>query len=88
MGADNGRRDLAILRASLTCTARAREAVGYLGMADRHPGNRRRRDQRLRRRKKRPDGSKFLAFDGEHVQRSLLRVDTRKWLLAKALPKI
>jgi len=27
-------------------------------------------------------------LDGEHVQRSKLRVDTRKWLLSKALPKI
>lgn len=26
--------------------------------------------------------------NGEHVQRSKLRVETRKWLLAKALPKI
>lgn len=28
------------------------------------------------------------SFNGEHVQRSRLRVDTRKWLLSKALPKI
>jgi hypothetical protein len=27
-------------------------------------------------------------FNGEHYQRSRLRIDTRKWLLAKALPKI
>jgi len=27
-------------------------------------------------------------FNGEHYQRSRLRVDTRKWMLAKALPKI
>lgn len=26
-------------------------------------------------------------FDGEHVQRSKLRVDTRKWLMSKAAPK-
>ena len=26
--------------------------------------------------------------NGEHLQRSRLRVDTRKWLLAKALPKV
>ena len=26
--------------------------------------------------------------NGEHVQRSRLRLDTRKWLLSKALPKI
>lgn len=26
--------------------------------------------------------------NGEHVQRSRLRVDTRKWMLSKALPKI
>ncbi len=27
-------------------------------------------------------------LNGEHVQRSRLRVDTRKWLLSKALPKM
>src|SRR3990167_2857553 len=34
------------------------------------------------------DGSTFTVLNGEHVQRSRLRVDTRKWLLSKALPKI
>jgi hypothetical protein len=28
------------------------------------------------------------AVNGEHLQRSRLRVDTRKWLLSKALPKM
>ena len=28
------------------------------------------------------------AANGEHMQRSRLRVDTRKWMLSKALPKI
>jgi hypothetical protein len=27
-------------------------------------------------------------FNGEHVQRSRLRADTRKWMLAKMLPKV
>ncbi len=27
-------------------------------------------------------------YNGDHVQRSRLRVDTRKWLLSKALPKV
>lgn len=27
-------------------------------------------------------------LNGEHVQRSRLRIDTRKWLLSKALPKL
>ena len=27
-------------------------------------------------------------FNGEHYQRSRLRVDTRKWILAKMLPKV
>lgn len=36
----------------------------------------------------RENGTKHVVFDGEHVQRSRLRVDTRKWLLSKALPKI
>lgn len=35
----------------------------------------------------RQDGSKDIAYDGEHVQRSRLRVDTRKWALSKMLPK-
>lgn len=29
-----------------------------------------------------------FALNGEHVQRSRLRIDTRKWLLSKALPKV
>lgn len=29
-----------------------------------------------------------VALNGEHIQRSRLRVDTRKWLLSKALPKV
>jgi hypothetical protein len=33
--------------------------------------------------KERPDGSKYEAFDGEHVQRSKLRIETRLKLLAK-----
>ena len=28
------------------------------------------------------------AINGEHIARSRLRVDTRKWLLSKCLPKI
>jgi hypothetical protein len=36
----------------------------------------------------RKDGDKeFYVLNGEHVQRSRLRLDTRKWLLSKALPK-
>jgi hypothetical protein len=33
------------------------------------------------------DGSKYQAFNGEHVQRARLRVDSRKWLMSKRLPK-
>jgi hypothetical protein len=33
------------------------------------------------------DGVEVETFNTEHVQRSRLRVDTRKWLLAKMLPK-
>ena len=33
-------------------------------------------------------GHEVIKLDGEHVQRSKLRVDTRKWLLSKVLPKI
>lgn len=32
------------------------------------------------------DGNK--RFDGEHVQRSRLRIDTRKWLACKFAPKV
>lgn len=38
--------------------------------------------------KERENGTKHVVFDAEHVQRSKLRVDTRKWLLSKALPKV
>lgn len=33
------------------------------------------------------DGAAHV-INGEHVQRSRLRLDTRKWLLSKALPKV
>lgn len=35
----------------------------------------------------RPDGSTFEAVNSEHINRSRLRVDTRKWMLSKMLPK-
>ncbi len=37
--------------------------------------------------RRRGDGSIEMVFDSEHVQRSRLRIDTRKWLLSKMLPK-
>jgi hypothetical protein len=37
--------------------------------------------------KERQDGSSFTVVDSEHIQRSRLRVDTRKWYLSKVLPK-
>lgn len=37
--------------------------------------------------KENKDGSTFTTLDHEHVQRSRLRVDTRKWYLSKVLPK-
>lgn len=37
--------------------------------------------------KENKDGSTYTALDHEHVQRSRLRVDTRKWYLSKVLPK-
>ena len=33
------------------------------------------------------DGEGNVRFDGEHVQRSKLRVETRKWICAKMKPK-
>lgn len=37
--------------------------------------------------RERPDGSVHEVLDTEHIQRSRLRVDTRKWLMAKMKPK-
>lgn len=37
--------------------------------------------------KKNPDGSTYQVFDGEHVQRARLRIDSRKWLMSKMAPK-
>ncbi len=37
--------------------------------------------------RKRADGPSETVLNAEHVQRSRLRVDTRKWLLAKLQPK-
>jgi hypothetical protein len=34
------------------------------------------------------DGEPFKAVDHDHIARSRLRVDTRKWLLSKMLPKV
>jgi hypothetical protein len=66
--------------------ARAR-IIGYHTMADEvldvaDDG----RNDWVERRKE--DGSTYVALNGENIQRSRLRVDTRKWLLSKALPKI
>lgn len=33
------------------------------------------------------DGESIEAVNGEHIQRSRLRVDTRKWLMSKLAPK-
>ena len=37
--------------------------------------------------RQRPDGSTERVVDHEHVNRSRLRVDSRKWLLSKLVPK-
>jgi hypothetical protein len=34
------------------------------------------------------NGGSSWQVNGEHIQRSRLRVDTRKWMLSKALPKV
>lgn len=65
--------------------ARARE-VGYLRLADElldiaDDGH---NDWMVRRGQ---DDAGWVA-NGEHLQRSRLRVDTRKWLLSKMLPKV
>jgi hypothetical protein len=33
------------------------------------------------------DGKPFIALDAEHVQRSRLRIETRKWIASKLKPK-
>jgi hypothetical protein len=33
------------------------------------------------------DGSTDVAYDGDHVQRSKLRIDARKWIASKLAPK-
>ena len=37
--------------------------------------------------KERDDGTKYEAFNAEHVQRSKLRIDARKWMAGKLRPK-
>lgn len=37
--------------------------------------------------KENSDGSEYEVINTEHIQRSRLRVDTRKWYLSKVLPK-
>lgn len=37
--------------------------------------------------KERSDGSTARVLNAEHVQRSRLRIDSRKWLMARAAPK-
>jgi hypothetical protein len=66
--------------------ARARE-VGYLRMAEElleicDDGT----NDYVEREGK--DGSTYSAVDHEHISRSKLRVDTRKWVLSKMLPKV
>lgn len=66
--------------------ARSRE-IGYMKMADElleiaDDGS---NDWMVREGK---DGAESWVLNGEHVQRSRLRVDTRKWLLSKMLPKV
>jgi hypothetical protein len=65
--------------------ARARE-IGYHAMADEllEIADDARNDWVGR---ETPDGT-IRIVDHEHINRSRLRVDTRKWLLSKALPKI
>jgi hypothetical protein len=65
---------------------RARE-IGYLAMADEllEVADDGKNDWMERQG---DEGQSSWVLNGEHVQRSRLRVDTRKWMLSKALPKI
>lgn len=66
--------------------ARARE-IGYQAMADElmEIADDGRNDWQLRLGE---DGEGIPVLNSEHVQRSRLRVDTRKWMLSKVLPKL
>lgn len=65
---------------------RARE-IGYLAMADEllEVADDGKNDWMERQD---DEGKASYVLNGEHVQRSRLRVDTRKWMLSKALPKV
>lgn len=65
--------------------ARARE-IGYHSMADEllDISDDGQNDWMMRNAEDNPSWE----VNGEHMQRSRLRVDTRKWLLSKALPKV
>lgn len=65
--------------------ARARE-IGYFSMADEllEVADDGRNDWMERHAE---EDAGWVA-NGEHIQRSRLRVDTRKWMLSKALPKV
>ncbi len=66
--------------------ARARE-IGYYAMADEllEIADDGRNDWLL---SLDDEGNETYKLNGEHVQRSRLRVDARKWALSKALPKV
>lgn len=66
--------------------ARARE-IGYFSMADEllEVADDARNDWMQR---SDDNGGISWQVNGEHIQRSRLRVDTRKWMLSKALPKV
>jgi hypothetical protein len=66
--------------------ARARE-IGYQAMADEIIAIADDGDNDWIERQSR-DGKERLVLNSEHLQRSKLRVDARKWLLSKALPKL
>jgi hypothetical protein len=66
--------------------AKARE-IGYAGLADELLEIADDGTNDYTKRKSR-DGSAEEVPDHEHINRSRLRVDTRKWLLSKVLPKV
>jgi hypothetical protein len=72
--------------ASILFEIRARE-VGYIKMGDEllEIADDASNDWLERQNK---DGATFKVVDQENISRSRLRVDTRKWLLSKMLPKV
>ena len=72
----------------ISANYRASREIGYLKMADEMLEISDDGSNDWMERRHGDDKESTWVVNGEHVQRSKLRVDTRKWILSKALPKI